>query len=108
MSGSRRFGLGVDGSRRFGSGVDGSRDGSVSGSRDGLGTVGGCFGRVGLRFGRDGCRRGVRRRRGDDPRGGDVLIAAVNVRTKSARSWEDVVPLRRGCVELVWDRDRRT
>jgi hypothetical protein len=41
----------VDGSRRSGSGVDGSREGLVFGSREGSGTRGGCFGRVGFRFG---------------------------------------------------------
>jgi hypothetical protein len=41
----------VEGSRRSGSGVDGSREGLVFGSREGLGTRGGCFGRVGFRFG---------------------------------------------------------
>jgi hypothetical protein len=41
----------VAGSRRSGSGVDGSREGFVFGSREGSGTRGGCFGRVGFRFG---------------------------------------------------------
>ena len=41
----------VEGSRLSGSGVDGSREGLVFGSREGSGTRGGCFGRVGFRFG---------------------------------------------------------
>ena len=114
-------GVGVDGplsgsvlgSRRSGSGVEGSRSGSVDGSREGLGTFGGCFGRVGVRFGvRLGLRRrgpgvrfgsGVRFGVGFDGRREDtrVIIAAVDgCRRRSVASCiEPVQPrkLRVGC-----------